>query len=346
MSSTLASTATTMLAVVKSSQGVEGVVVQRVEVPNVPPGYARVRVAATGICGTDVHIAHDEYAHEAPVVMGHEISGTVDQVGDGADSSWIGKRVACETYFSTCQRCQWCRAGRPNLCGNRRSLGSFEHGGFAEFVVLPVVNLHQLPPHVDVVSGALAEPLACVTQCLMNPAVVQAGDRVLVTGPGAMGQLAAQVARAHGAQVTIAGLPRDAERLDVARSFGVGVTTEAVEPDLYDVSIECSGSAPGIAAALTGVRRGGRYVQVGIAGREVQIPFDNVLYKELVVSSGFASTPESWRSAMSLLEAGLVSLGPLVTQRVGISDFSAALAAAERGAGLKTVVSAEFENLT
>jgi L-iditol 2-dehydrogenase len=327
-----------MPAIVKAGPGPESVVLQHVPEPDVLPGEARVRVVATGICGTDVHVAHDEYAHEAPVVMGHEILGVVDSVGDDVDSGWIGARVACETYYSTCEACDWCRAGQRNLCPSRRSLGSFENGGFARFVVMPTINLHRLPDGLGEFDGVLSEPLACVTHCLLDPPIVDAGDRVLVTGPGAMGQLAAQVAKAAGGRVTLAGLPRDAERLAIAASLGIETTTDVPAADAFDVVIECSGSAPGAATALRSARRSGRYVQVGIFGREITVPLDTVLYKELTVSSGFASTATSWRRAMALIADGLVSLGPLVTRRVPIADFGVAFEAAQAGEGIKTVV--------
>lgn len=329
---------TTMTAVIKDGDGVEGIRIGEVARPVAGPGQAVVRVLATGICGTDVHIAHDEYAHERPVVMGHEVLGEVAALGDDADAALVGRRVAVETYFSTCERCDMCRAGRRNLCTTRRSIGSFRNGGFAAEMLVPVINLHPLPETPGDIDGVLAEPLACVAQCLLDPPVVQPGDRVLVTGPGAMGQLAAQVARACGAAVTLAGLPVDAERLAVAADLGITTITTAPEEAAFDVVIECSGSAPGAANALRAARRGARYVQVGIFGRDVELPFDAVLYKELTVTSGFASTPTSWRAAMRLIENGDVVLTPLITRRVPLDGFFDALDAAQRGEGLKTVV--------
>jgi L-iditol 2-dehydrogenase len=327
-----------MLAVVKAGPGPANVRLERVPEPAAEAGMARLRVLATGICGTDIHIAHDEYAHDAPVVMGHEILGVVDTVGDAADHALLGKRVVCETYFSTCGKCDWCRAGRPNLCPNRRSIGSFENGGFAHYLVVPIKNLHQLPDFLDEIEGVLSEPLACVTQCLLDPAIINPGDRVLVTGPGAMGQLAAQVAKAAGGQVTLAGLEKDAARLEIAGSLGIATTTGAPQADTYDVVVECSGSPGGAKACLSAARRGGYYIQVGIFGGEITVPLDQVLYKELVLSSGFASTPRSWRRAMSLIENKLVALRPLVTRQVPISQWHDAFDAAASGDGIKTVI--------
>lgn len=327
-----------MVAVIKQAPGPEGIVVGAIPRPCPASGEVVLSVVATGICGTDLHIAHDEYAHETPVVMGHEILGRVLSVGSPSDGHWLGKLVAAETYFSTCEACHMCRAGRRNLCTARKSLGSFRDGGFAEEVVMPAMNLHELPRLPGELDGVLSEPLACITHCLLDPPVVQPGDRVLVTGPGTMGQIAAQVARVSGGMVTLAGLATDSDRLSVARELGFATTVEEPETDAFDVVIECSGSAAAAATGLRSVRRGGRFVQVGIFGKDVSVPLDLVIYKEVVLTSGFASTPTSWRSAMRLLEGGELTLTPLVTREVPLEHFSEALAATARGEGLKTVV--------
>ncbi|WP_228479924.1 zinc-dependent alcohol dehydrogenase [Microbacterium abyssi] len=328
----------TMPAVIKTGDGASGIEIGTVTVPVPDAGQAVIDVLATGICGTDVHIARDEYAHERPVVMGHEVLGTLSSVGSAGDAAWLDATVAVETYFSACETCDQCRAGRRNLCAERRSIGSFRNGGFATRMLVPVSNLHRMPATPGALDGVLSEPLACVTHCLLDPPIVQPGDRVLVTGPGAMGQLAAQVAKASGGLVTLAGLAADASRLEVAAELGIRTLTTPPEEDAYDVVIECSGSAPGAASALRAARRGGRYVQVGIFGRDVTVPLDLVLYKELAVTSGFASTPTSWRAAMRLIESGDVVLTPLITKQVPLDGFFDALDAAIRGEGLKTVV--------
>lgn len=327
-----------MKAAVKVGRGLGGIAIRAVPRPSAGVGQAVVRVIASGICGTDLHVARDEYAYEAPVVMGHEVTGIVEEVGEGTDPSWIGTRVALETYFSACEGCAMCRDGRRNLCANRRSIGSFEDGGFASHVVVPAMNLHALPDWLGELDGALTEPLACIAHCLMSPPVIQAGDHVLITGPGAMGQLAAQVAKAHGGNVTLLGLPRDSGRLAVASSLGISTTTALPHGTGFDVALEASGTQAGMQTALKAARRGGHYVQIGIAGRPTTVDFDQVLYKELTISSGFASTPTSWRDAIALLEQKRVNLAPLVTTAVSLDDFPSALSAVQRGEGIKTVV--------
>lgn len=133
-----------MPAVVRVAAGVDGVELRDVPIPHAAAEQITVRVVATGACGTDLHIASDEYAYQATVVMGHEICGVVDKVGAGCIGVAVGAAAVTETYFFWCGVCNWCRAGRVNLCPKRRSLGSFENGGFAWYVVMPAATAHVL----------------------------------------------------------------------------------------------------------------------------------------------------------------------------------------------------------
>jgi L-iditol 2-dehydrogenase len=326
-----------MPAVVKSADGAAGIRLREVPVPVPGPGQVRVRVVAAGVCGTDLHLADDEYAHVRPVVMGHEVTGVVDLAPGHED--WTGRRVALETYASTCGSCPQCRDGRPNLCHERRSIGSFVDGGFAQHVVIPLQNLHLLPDHVAELEGVLAEPLACVVHCLMDPPRVQAGDRVLITGPGTMGQLTARVSTTLGASVTLVGLGEDADRLAVARKHGAGTAVPGeVVPGEFDVAVEASGTGPALATAIAGLRRGGHLVLMGIMGRPVEVDLDQVFSKELTISTGFASTPASWRRACTLIETGAVTLTDLITTTRPLALWKEAFDDVRRRRGLKTVL--------
>ena len=192
-------------------------------------------------------------------------------------------------------------------------MGSFVDGGFATYVAIAEELLHLIPDSITDHEAALTEPLACVCHVLLDPPLINVADSVLVTGPGPIGLLAAQVARAMGGIVTISGLAKDQMRLGVAQVMGFH-TTHSPEPEGFDVVIECSGSEGGISTGLKSARRGGRYVAVGIVGHDVNFSADAILYKELLVSSGFASTPQSWNRALRLLENSQVSLSPLISR--------------------------------
>jgi L-iditol 2-dehydrogenase len=305
----------------------------------VPPGHVAVEVVGAGICGTDLHIVDGEYETVTPVTIGHEVSGVVAEVGDGVDDSWRGARVASETYYSTCGQCDYCRAGRPNLCPERRSIGTHVDGAFAPRLVVPESNLHRLPDWLDGHAAALCEPLACVCHSVLEPVpAVRAGEDVLDVGPGPVGLLAAQVARAAGGSVHVRGTPRDARRLAVARELGLETSTTDDEAVEADVVIECSGSEAGIAGGLAAARRGARYVQIGLAGKPVTVPFDLVPSRELTITSGFASTPSSWQKALELVADRRVELDPLLTEVVPLAEWERAFAATRAAEGIKFVL--------
>lgn len=296
-------------------------------------------MVGAGICGTDLHIVDGEYQTVTPVTMGHEVSGVVAELGDGVEQSWLAARVASETYFSTCGHCAHCRAGRINLCLERRSIGTHVDGAFAPRMVVPSRNLHRLPDWLDGRVGALCEPLACVCHSVLEPEpAVRAGADVLVTGPGPVGLLAAQVARAAGGSVHVRGTPRDDRRLAAAREVGLETSTTEDAPVEADVVIECSGTEAGMAAGLGAARRGARYVQIGLAGKPVALPFDLVCFHELTITSGFASTPTSWVKALALVTERRVELDPLLTEVVPLEEWERAFAATREAEGIKFVL--------
>ena len=301
-------------------------------------GEVALDVHAVGICGTDLHIWLGEYPSVPPVTMGHEVCGTVSAVGGGVDGDWIGARVAVETFFSTCGVCAYCRAGKLSVCEQRRSIGTHVDGGFAPRLVLPARNLHRVPEALSSQAAALSEPLACVCNSLLDPNAVQPGDDVLVVGPGAIGLIAAQVARACGGRVTVRGAPRDGARLSLAGDLGFETSVAGDPAPAADVVVECSGAERGIADALGAARRRGRVVQMGLRGADVTLPYDLICFHELTVTAGFASNPASWRRAMKLLAAGEVQLERLVTEVLPLAEWRRAFDASRAGEGVKFVL--------
>jgi L-iditol 2-dehydrogenase len=305
--------------------------------PNPAPGHVVLAVVGAGICGTDLHIADGEYATATPVTIGHEVSGVVAALGEGADEEWLGAGVVSETYFSTCGSCEFCVAGRPNLCPDRRSIGTHVDGAFAPSLEVPASGLHRIPDWHDVHAAALAEPLACVCHSLLDRSTISEGDDVLVVGPGPVGLIAAQVARSAGGRVHVRGTARDTVRLAKAEELMFETSWEGDCP-AADAVVDCSGAASGIALGLERARRRGRYVQIGLAGKPVTIPFDLVCFKELTVTSGFASTPASWRRALELIAERKVVLEPLVSEVIPLEEWERAFEAARTGTGIKYVL--------
>ena len=327
-----------MVGVAKLAPGRGNVALVERPEPRARPGHVVLDVTAAGICGTDIHIVDDEFPSRPPVTLGHEVSGVVASLGDGVDEGWRGARVVTETYFATCGTCTWCRAGRRNLCPERRSIGSAVDGGFASRVEVPAGNLHRIPDWLDGTAAAMMEPLACCCQSLPD-GVVRAGEDVLVVGPGPVGLLAAQVAAAAGGRVHVRGTTRDVARLELAAVLGYATsTTEDAAPGEFDVVVECSGHETGMTFALESARRGARYVQIGLAGKPVSVPLDLVCFKELTVTSGNASTNASWRRAVALVESRAVALEPLLSAAVPLERWEEAFADTRAGVGVKHVL--------
>jgi L-iditol 2-dehydrogenase len=338
-----------MQGVAKLARGDGNVGLLDVPEPEPIPGHVLIEVKAAGVCGTDLHIYHDEYPSSPPVIMGHELAGIVAEVGEGVTSCRPGDRVTSETYFYTCGQCAYCRGGAPNLCPSRKSIGSGVHGAFARYVLVPEHNVHLLPPQIDELAGALSEPLACCVHAL-EMTRVDPGDVALVSGPGAVGLLMAQVAKAAGARVVVVGTTADEARLAMARTLGadrtLNVQVDAVKraiDDLtggagVDVAFECAGAGPSAQSCLALLGRRGRYAQVGLFGKPVQWDMDQLCFKEIRVSASFAHVPSAWPRAMKLLAAGQVQTRPLVSQTLPIAEWQAAFEAFERREGLKTVL--------
>lgn len=304
-----------------------------------------LKVHGAGICGTDLHIQSGDYPSNPPVTLGHEVSGQVVDVGPGVDEDWLGIDVVTETFFSTCGLCRYCRAGRPNLCPRRRSIGSHVDGGMARTVVVPAGGLHRIPQGVDPRAASITEPLAAVANALCDPSVIDPGDQAVIVGPGPIGLLAAQVARAAGASVLVVGTEFDQVRLDAARSLGFeSVSTADLEPTAgpFDMIIDCAGAEAAAVLAFGLVRKGGRIVRIGVAGRDVTVPLDELCYRELTLTSGFATTPTSWRRALGLLTAGDVQLEPLITEYASLGDWQRVFDACRTSSGVKYVFDPEL----
>lgn len=342
-----------MEAVVKTARGVGNVELRRVAEPAAGAGQVKIAVRAAGICGTDLHIYHDEFKTTPPVTMGHEVAGVVVEVGAGVERVEPGDRVTSETYFSTCGACRFCRAGQPNLCPQRRSIGSAVDGAFATFLVVPERNVRRLPAGVDFVGGALTEPLACVVHGALELPKVTAGDVAVVSGPGAIGLLTAQVVKAAGATVIVLGTGGDEHRLRLAATLGADHVVDVERMDARtvveeltggfgaDIVYECAGAGPSAANLLGLVRRKGQYAQIGLFGKPIAWDLDQVCYKELSVTGSNASVPSAWDKALRLMGEGRVRTRELVTDAFPLSAWGKAFARFEARSGVKTVLEPE-----
>jgi L-iditol 2-dehydrogenase len=340
-----------MLAIRKLARGIANVSVEEVPVPVAGPEEIVAEVDSAGICGTDLHIYLDEFETAPPVTLGHEFAGRIVELGKNVRGWQPGDRVTAGTYFSTCGRCRYCRGGRSNLCLQRKSIGSKRDGAFARYVAVPADNLYRVPDEVDLESAALTEPLACTIHGVLSVAKVQAGENVAITGPGPIGLLALQLAKAAGASVALLGTEADRARLELARQLGVDHTLEitgvtdvqaAVQDQFHaeaiDLVIECSGAGPAAETLLNLVRRGGRFCQMGLFGKSIPWNQDLVCYKELSVTGTNAHVPSAWPYALKFMAEGRINVRRLITHRFPLDAWDQALQTAQTKQGVKILL--------
>lgn len=296
----------------------------------VAPGPHQVRITPlfVGVCGTDLEIIDgrmDPAYVRYPLVLGHEWSGVVAEVGHRADRVRVGDTVVVEGIIPD-GVCAPCRAGRTNLCETYDEIGFTRDGAAAPSVTISEHVVHRLAPAVPAEAGALVEPLAVALRGITeaNP---DRGSRALVIGDGTVALLAAHVLRLWSpSEVVVSG--RRPEQAALARAVGADTfTTEPVPERSFDFVVEAAGNLDAVRTALTAPRRGGSVLLLGIAGhgRTVTVAPDDIVNNDLRIRGSFGYTAETWRSTVALLNSGALTPLPLITHRFTIDEFSDAI---------------------
>lgn len=344
-----------MKALVKYRKGPGNMEIRDIPEPVPGPGQVKVRVAEAGICGSDLHIYDDDIAIAVcpPVVPGHEFSGIVTETGEGVTEFKPGDRVVSEAVYDYCGKCRYCREGFYNLCISKKSLGYWYNGAFAEYTLIKEENLHHLPDDIDFLTGAMLEPLACCTHAVYDCCHIEAGDLVLVSGPGAIGLMAAQLAKAEGARVIVSGTDADTERLRLAEELGCDYTVNVQREDLktlaeqltegygVDVVLECSGSEAAVRTGMELVKKRGWYCQIGLTGKPVTFDIETICYREIHFSGSMASRYLNWEKGIRLIQQGLVKLAPLASHHLRLEEWEEAFRMFREKKGLKLFLTAE-----
>lgn len=299
-------------------------------VPDPRPGWARVRVAAVGICGTDLHFFRGSFPSPAGLLPGHEVGGTVDALGEGVDGPATGTAVAVEP-LTGCGTCAACRTGQANRCLSRTLFGISARGGLAEHLVVPVGCLHPLPDGLAPADGALAEPMAVCARGIRLGGV-GLGDRVAVLGAGTIGLMAVLAARGAGAAEVRITARHPAQRAMAAR-FGALPLDGDGEPDRFDHVVETvGGEAETLDDAVALARPGGTITMLGVFGAPPRLPALAFSTKELrLVGSncyGRAAGRSDFEIGIGLLARHAAQLRQLVTHRFALDQVNEAFAAA------------------
>lgn len=311
--------------------------------PDLSPGMVLLRIKRVGICGSDLH--YFEYGYcggfvpTRPFILGHELTGEVVAVSD--DSSillTIGSRVTINPARA-CRSCEYCRAGRRNLCRNTIMLGSGStnpptNGAMAEYLTVRGDQCHILPDDLDDGFGAMIEPLAVALHAVKRAGSI-GGKKVLVTGGGTIGLLTAITAKALGAS-HIALSDIVLERRQYAIKCGVEMTIDPADKNIrekvfeltgdgFDVILEASGSGAALRQAFDLVKPGGTIVQIGTLGTEnVPLPANDLMVKEIKLIGSFRYG-DIFDECIQLVSAGQIDLQPFITGILPLSDAANAM---------------------
>jgi 2-desacetyl-2-hydroxyethyl bacteriochlorophyllide A dehydrogenase len=325
-------------AAVISSPGVVGV--ETVDDPAPGPSDVVVRVAACGLCGTDLHILQGEFAPTLPIVPGHEFAGEIVAAGSAVRGLAAGDRVAVDPSLY-CHECHYCRIGRSNLCERWAAIGVTVPGGAAEYAVAPAANCVRLPGHVRTEDAALIEPLSCAVRGYDILRSTLAAH-VLIYGSGTMGLMMLELAKRTGA-ATVDVVDLNEDRLATARTLGVSAAAtgaDAIErPRGWDVVIDATGNAQAIQDGLGRVGKGGTFLQFGVADYAARATIDPYrIYNREITITGSMAVLHSYERAAELFAGGVLDPEVFISDRLPLVDYAEALRRFRAGLGRKIQV--------
>ena len=318
--------------------------------PEAGPGEILLKVEASGICGSDVMEWYR--VPRAPLVLGHEVAGIVEEIGSGVDDFRRGDRIVT-THHVPCGECRYCRRDRHSVCDTLRTT-HFDPGGFAEYVRLPEINVRlgtfKIPEEVSFEQASFVEPLACVIRA-QRIAGVRSGDAVAVLGSGISGALHIQLARARGAGPLIA-TDVHPYRLKLALRLGADAAVDATEDvpaaireandgRLADRVIVTTAATFALAGAFECVDRGGTIMYFAPPTPEalVPLPLWEVWRNGVNVLTSYSGPPDDMRAALELIAEGKIDVASMVTHRLGLGEIAEGFRlVVEAGNSLKVIV--------
>ena len=321
--------------------------------PHAGPGELVLRNQVCGVCGTDVHIYHGEPGSadvNPPVVLGHEYSGEVVEVGEGVTGFAVGDHVTVDPNIY-CGHCAYCQNGKKQLCPSMEAIGVTRDGGFAQYSRIPASQAFKLEPTVPWETAAMAEPLAC---CLhgIDLAGIQVGDKVCVVGGGAIGLLMVQLAKLSGASQIVLSEPNE-KRRQVGLQLGANAALDPTRPDAQEafaqvlggganVVIECVGNVPAVKSAFQFAGKGATVLLFSVPKVDAtfDLPLFDVYKKELTIKGSFVN-PDTHARAVALINSGKVDFDPIITHRFTLDQLPEAIAMQMSDASIKVVVEAQ-----
>jgi L-iditol 2-dehydrogenase len=342
-----------MKAVVKYGKGKGLVEIREVPEPKIKDDEALIEVKAVSVCGSDLHIYHDSHPYWPPVVLGHEFSGIIVDVGKEVKGWKKGDRIVSETRTGSCGVCYTCQSGFPQVCEQKRAYGIGINGAYTKYVAGPARLLHHLPDNIPFEVAAVIEPTAICVTSILERSQLQVGESTLITGPGPIGLISLAIAKTAG--VKMAGITgrssAEGVRFKKARELGADFIINIDQEDPVqkvlqltnglgaDILIETSGGEKAIAQAFEMVRRLGRICAIGVSGKQgVSIPYDRGIFKALRYDFCFSSSWTAWERAIGLISKGLLPIAKLITHQLPLEKWEEAFHLLESRQAAKVIL--------
>lgn len=326
--------------------------IEEVERPKIDSHEILVKIAACGVCNTDLHyIDHGVPTFKKPpMILGHEPSGIVEEIGSEVGNFKIGDRVLIPPVFS-CGYCDNCRLGKENICLNMVMLGNHIDGAYAEYTKAPAKDCQHLPEDLPLEeSSIIADAISTPYHAVKNRARVRPGDSVVVFGCGGVGINVVQTAAAAGGSVVAVDIVD--KKLDVARQLGARHTINAKEMEDKallkqirsltgggaDIAIEAIGNPRTIVLASNAVKPGGCHCQVGYTHHDVPINAARLMFRELEIKGSLGCRPVDYPKIIELVRTGKIQLKPVVTHKFKLEDINEAFELMKKGESLRSIV--------
>ena len=325
--------------------------VRDLPLPEIGEQDVLVRVAACGVCGTDVHIYHCSKGStdvKPPVVLGHELAGEVEKIGSQVTTVKPGDHVTIDPNIY-CGKCHFCQIGKKQMCQNLYAIGVNRDGGFAQYCVAPETQCYQLDKEVPLKYGAMTEPLACCVHGIDRVGIRQ-GDTVCVIGGGAIGLLMIQLAKLSGASKVILSEPV-AMRREIGKKVGAWACIDPIHEDIkerlkellgtegVDVVIECVGTPVAAEQAFFAADRGATILLFSVPKPEstYSLHLEEVFQKELTIL-GSMINPDTHGRAAALINSGVLKLEPIITHSFSVEQVEEAILMQQSADSIKVIV--------
>jgi alcohol dehydrogenase/L-iditol 2-dehydrogenase len=321
--------------------------IREVERPTIADNEVLLEVAAVGVCGSDLHQWTGDHSWPVnyPVVLGHEFSGRIAEVGRDVRGWNEGDRVVSETAAVIDENNPMSRRGLYNLDPTRRGFGYGVNGAMTYYVRVPARILHRVPANLSLELAALTEPCCVAYSAVVKNARIEPGDRVVVLGPGTIGILCAAMVRLCGAEVAVVGLESDQRRLAIARGYGCETIISdpgawAMERDGLgaDGVIDAAGASITLETALEIVRPAGWISKVGWGPKPLGFTLDPLVQKNITLQGSFSHNWPIWERVLALLASGQLDVKPIVGGTWALAQWHEAFEKMHRGDVVKSLL--------